>query len=110
MDSGSEPDLIKILPEDNILIDDIRFLKKWASLKPFREFKIAIIRDADRMTEEASNAFLKILEEPPKRVVFILITTKPFVLPLTINSRCQHVPFSKLTKKRSNCFLKKRKL
>jgi len=109
MDKGSEPDLIRILPEENILIDDIRFLKKWVSLKPFRKFKVAIIKDANRMTEEASNAFLKILEEPPKRVVFILTTTRPYALSLTIKSRCQHIPFRKLTKKEIKLFLEKEK-
>jgi len=109
IDKGSEPDLIKILPEGNILIDEIRFLKKWTSLKPYRKFKVAIIKDADRMTEEASNAFLKILEEPPTRVVFILTTTRPHALPLTIRSRCQHVPFRKLTKEEIELFLKKEK-
>ena len=109
IDTGSEPDLIKILPEENILIDDIRFLKKWASLRPFRKFKVAIIKDADKMTDEASNAFLKILEEPPTRVVFILMTTRTYALPLTIRSRCQRIPFRRLTQKEIELFLKREK-
>jgi DNA polymerase-3 subunit delta' len=63
-------------------------------LKPYSsEYKLAIIDNADAMTAEAANAMLKILEEPPKRSVLILISSKPKLLPRTILSRCETVVF-----------------
>ena len=53
--------------------------------------KFGIIKEADRMTEEAQNAFLKTLEEPPANSFFILQTTKPYNLLNTIRSRCQQI-------------------
>lgn len=77
-----------------IYIEDIRSLKSFMSLKPHSsEYKLAMIDGADAMTAEAANAMLKILEEPPKRSILILISSKPKVLPKTILSRCETVVF-----------------
>lgn len=77
-----------------IQIEDVRGLKSFMSLKPHSsQYKLAVINDADVMTIEAANAMLKILEEPPKQAVIILVTSKPKSLPTTILSRCETVVF-----------------
>lgn len=77
-----------------IAIKDIRLLKSFMSLKPnVGPYKVVIIDDAHRMTDEASNALLKTLEEPPPHSVLLLISSQPGELPETILSRCQEVKF-----------------
>ncbi|MEK9157672.1 MAG: hypothetical protein AAB638_00630, partial [Patescibacteria group bacterium] len=77
-----------------IYIEDIRDLKTFLSLRPHTgPYQFVIIDDAHRLTTEASNAFLKILEEPSKQVVCLLITSQPQELLPTISSRCQHISF-----------------
>ncbi|MCL0030881.1 hypothetical protein M1N55_02440 [Dehalococcoidia bacterium] len=74
----------------NISIEHIQDIKKEASLKPFEgEAKVFIIEGAQNMTLEASNALLKILEEPYDQVFFVLTTSSTTHLPETIISRCQ---------------------
>lgn len=81
----------------SIGINDIRSIKKDSSLKSFEgRKKFYVLDEADRMTEEASNTLLKILEEPPPKVFFVLITSHVDLLLPTINSRCQKVKFSVL--------------
>ena len=95
----NNPDLKFISPDTEkddyrIYIEDIRNLKSFMSLKPHTsEYKVAVIDNADTLTTEAANAMLKILEEPPKKSVLILISSKPRVLPKTILSRCETVVF-----------------
>src|SRR3989344_3218725 len=96
----SNPDLKIISPkidegDTKIYIEDIRDLKSFLSVKPFYgPYKIAVIDDADRLTPEASNSLLKILEEPSASSILILITSKPRYLLQTIYSRCQEIKFS----------------
>ena len=73
-----------------ILIDEIRGFEHQVSLTaaPGR-LKVGLIVDADRLNEQAQNAFLKTLEEPPGNVMLILVTTQPRGLLPTIRSRCQ---------------------
>ncbi len=59
-------------------------------------YKVAILTDADRMRREAANAFLKLLEEPGKKTVLVLITDRPDRLLPTIRSRCQSLRFERL--------------
>jgi DNA polymerase-3 subunit delta' len=59
-------------------------------------YKMALITEADRMNEKAANAFLKLLEEPPPRTVFVLTTARPSRLLPTITSRCQRLRFDPL--------------
>ena len=95
----NNPDLKLIRPkteddEYKIYTEDIRDLKSFMSLRPYSsEYKIAVIDNADAFTTEAANAMLKILEEPPKKSVLVLISSKPRVLPKTILSRCETVVF-----------------
>ena len=76
-----------------ILIEDIRGVEPFLALRADEgETKLVIIVEADRMMEEAANAFLKTLEEPPPQTVIILITEQPSRLLTTILSRCVRVP------------------
>ncbi len=76
-----------------ILIEDIRNVEPFLALRADEgETKLVIIQEADRMMEEAANAFLKTLEEPPPQTVIILITEQPSRLLTTILSRCVRVP------------------
>ena len=58
--------------------------------------KVYIIDEAHMLTKEGANAFLKTLEEPPPHAVFILATTEPEKLPVTILSRCQRYAFRRM--------------
>ncbi|MFH1502251.1 MAG: DNA polymerase III subunit delta' [Candidatus Eisenbacteria bacterium] len=60
-------------------------------------WKVFVVADADAMSSEAANALLKTLEEPPKETVLVLTTSRPSALPTTVVSRCQRVPFVRLS-------------
>ncbi len=93
---GSYIDLIEIDAASNRGIDDIRDLKGNARLAPARgKRKIYIIDEVHMLTQEAFNALLKTLEEPPKNTVFILCTTEEHKVPETIKSRCQVYKFKR---------------
>lgn len=80
-----------------ISIDDIRELHQGLSLHPYEGGRKAVVMvQADRMTEEASNAFLKMLEEPSPTTIFVLVSDRPNALLPTIVSRCQKVRFDLL--------------
>lgn len=89
------------LAGDSIKIENIRELEHLLALKPYGSPpKIALIRDAEKLTFEAQGALLKILEEPPGETIFILTTTDETNLLPTIVSRCQMIhlaPESELT-------------
>ena len=77
-----------------IRLDEIHELERKASLRPaMAARKVFIVDDADRMTPEGPQAFLKTLEEPPAHTVMILVLPTPRALPATILSRCQPVRF-----------------
>lgn len=79
-------------------IDLIREIQTEASYKPYEgKMKVFILADADKLTLPAANAMLKILEEPPPHVLFILTTIQPSRLPATVLSRCQQIRFSRLS-------------
>ncbi|MFT5143360.1 MAG: DNA polymerase-3 subunit delta' [Rhodothermales bacterium] len=72
-------------------------LRRTMSFRPVEgRYKIAVLTDADLLRREASNAFLKILEEPTAQTVFILTSSRPDRMLPTILSRCQHVRFDRL--------------
>ncbi|XOU94884.1 MAG: DNA polymerase III subunit delta' [Candidatus Kerfeldbacteria bacterium] len=95
---GIYPDVIVIDKEEdkqNITINQIRKLQQKLSLKSFlTDYKITIIRNSELMTEQASNALLKTLEEPFSKTIFILLTENKSKLPDTISSRCQIINFN----------------
>ncbi|MBN2830843.1 MAG: DNA polymerase III subunit delta' [Candidatus Omnitrophica bacterium] len=79
---------------NGIKIEEVRQLQKEINLKAYEgRFKVFIIDNAHKLTPEASNCLLKVLEEPPKRSLIILITDKPGILFKTILSRCKVIKF-----------------
>ena len=101
IDHLNHPDVRVITPEEgSIKIEQIRDLKREAGYKLFEgKKKIWIIEQADKLTLEAANSLLKVLEEPPPDVVFILISeTQEKLLP-TILSRCEIIRFFPLSSK-----------
>ena len=83
--------------ETKIYIEDIRELKKFLSFKSYNGGqRLIIINNAHSLTNEAANAFLKILEEPPANSTLVLISSVPGLLPATILSRCEEVKFRPL--------------
>ena len=75
-------------------IDEVRALRENARFAPARaRYKIYIIDEVHMLTEHAFNALLKTLEEPPEHVKFIMATTEPHKIPITIHSRCQRFDF-----------------
>ncbi|MGX2982018.1 DNA polymerase III subunit gamma/tau [Helicobacter sp. 23-1045] len=94
---GSHLDIIEMDAASSRGIDDIKSLIEQIAYPPsFGRFKIFIIDEIHMLTKEAFNAFLKTLEEPPSYVKFILATTDPMKLPVTILSRTQHFRFKKI--------------
>ena len=90
-------DVIEIDAASNNGVDEIRDLREKATLVPsICRYKVYIIDEVHMLTTQAFNALLKILEEPPKHVIFILATTEYHKIPLTITSRCQKFQFNKL--------------
>jgi DNA polymerase-3 subunit gamma/tau len=93
---GENLDVIELDAASNRGIDDIRTLRESIKLAPTKaQKKVYIIDEAHMLTVEASNAFLKTLEEPPDHVVFILATTNPEKLIPTIRSRVTNIVFHK---------------
>ncbi len=91
-------DVIEIDGASNRGIEEIRNLKAQVGLASFSlPYKVYIIDEVHMLTDAAFNALLKTLEEPPNRVVFILATTEPDKVPLTIRSRCLRFYFNKLS-------------
>jgi len=100
IETGNHPD-VRILSAEKkktvITIRQVRELHGYVMYPPSEgEAKVIVVRDADRVTEEAANAFLKLLEEPPARTHFILVTARPHRLLPTITSRSVPVRFSPL--------------
>lgn len=95
----SHPDLLFIDGQDSIKIEQVRDLIYKLSLKPYSaNFKIAIIDNAENLTLEASQALLKVMEEPKPNTIIILITANPNRLLKTIASRAQKINFGPLSK------------
>lgn len=94
IDGGSVLDVIEIDAASNNGVDNIRDLREEASFTPVRaKYRVYIIDEVHMLSIGAFNALLKILEEPPSYVVFILATTEIQKLPATILSRCQRFDF-----------------
>ncbi|MBZ1356259.1 MAG: DNA polymerase III subunit gamma/tau [Candidatus Nealsonbacteria bacterium] len=94
---GASMDLLEIDAASHRGIDDIRELKEGIRFAPTRsKKKVYIIDESHQLTKEASNALLKMLEEAPDHVVFILATTEAHKMIPTIISRCQRFDFRKL--------------
>ena len=94
---GSSLDVLEIDAASNRGIDQIRELREMVRYAALGRYKIVILDEAHQLTDEASNALLKTLEEPPEKVIFILATTQPEDLADTIKSRAQLFQFRALT-------------
>ena len=98
--SGNHPDIILVKPSGNIIkISQIRDLCHILAMKPFEaKLRVVIISAAQAMNPSASNALLKVLEEPPDRTILILTTMQTYDLFPTIVSRCQLFRFSPISR------------
>ena len=98
----NHPDVLLVEPHGQwIRIDQIRDLQRELSHRPYEgKRRVCILTGADRMRQEAANALLRILEEPPLHTVLILLAANlDFILP-TITSRCQRITFNPLPSER----------
>lgn len=99
-DDGSLTDIIEIDAASNNGVDDIRDLRDGAIYSPERcRYKIYIIDEVHMLSASAFNALLKIMEEPPPYVKFILATTEIHKVPATVASRCQRYDFRRIKQK-----------
>lgn len=97
INQNSSMDVFEIDAASNRGIDEIRDLRETVKFAPVEgKYKVYIIDEVHMLTQEAFNALLKTLEEPPDHVVFILATTEPHKIPATIHSRCQRYDFRKI--------------
>lgn len=112
IEAGNHPDLLWIEPAEkstSISIESIRFLKKDLALKPWEgRRRVVVLIEAERATEEAQNAFLKMLEETPESTLIILTSVKTEGILPTVLSRCKQVRFEGLASMDIQEFLKKR--
>ncbi|MGD0362481.1 MAG: DNA polymerase III subunit gamma/tau [Bryobacteraceae bacterium] len=92
--AGGSVDVIEIDAASNRGINEMRELRENVRYQPARDkYKVFIIDEAHQITNEAFNALLKTIEEPPAWAVFMLCTTEAHKIPATIASRCQHFSF-----------------
>ncbi len=100
IDSGEILDVVEMDAASNRKIDNIRDIIDEVAFTPAKaKYRVYIIDEVHMLTQEAFNALLKTLEEPPKHVVFILATTEVHKLPATITSRCQRFDFHRIAPK-----------
>ncbi len=98
LNEGRSLDLIEIDAASNRGIDEIRALREKIAFAPAEcRYKVYVIDEAHMLTNEAFNALLKTLEEPPPHAIFVLATTEPHRIPLTILSRCQRFDFRRVS-------------
>lgn len=97
IENGTILDVVEMDGASSNSVNDIKILKDEASFVPsFCKFKIYIIDEAHMLSTSAFNALLKIIEEPPKHVIFILATTEIKKILETIVSRCQRFDFKRI--------------
>ena len=106
------PDLYVLEPlGDQIRIDPIRDLRRDLHMRPFEaDRRVYLVLRAHLMNEDAADALLKDLEEPPPYAVIVLVADELGLLPPTIRSRCQLVPFRRLSQRAIKAFLSSRGL
>lgn len=97
IDNGSMVDVVEIDAASNNGVDNIRDLRDEAHFLPnLAKYRVYIIDEAHMLSIGAVNALLKIMEEPPAHVIFILATTEIHKMPATIQSRCQRFDFKRI--------------
>lgn len=98
LNEGRSLDLIEIDAASNRGIDEIRALREKIAFAPNEcRYKVYVIDEVHMLTNEAFNALLKTLEEPPPHAIFVLATTEPHKIPLTVLSRCQRFDFRRVS-------------
>lgn len=109
IDSGNHPDILIIRPEGQFIkVADIKELQERMRFRPLEGARrVVIIDDAERMNITSANSLLKTLEEPSPTNVFILVSSRPHLLPLTILSRCHRLRFNPVQRDVIAAFLKK---
>ncbi|WP_375327552.1 DNA polymerase III subunit gamma/tau [Candidatus Tisiphia endosymbiont of Nemotelus uliginosus] len=96
--NNNHPDIIEIDAASKTSVDDVRKIIESSEYKPLiAQYTIYIIDEVHMLSKGAFNALLKILEEPPRHIIFIFATTEPQKIPLTIISRCQRYDLRRLT-------------
>ncbi len=97
IENGDMHDVVEMDAASNRGIDDIRDIIDKARFAPAKgKYRVYIVDEVHMLTDQAFNALLKTLEEPPEHVVFILATTEVYKLPATIISRCQRFDFHRI--------------
>ena len=97
IDGGRSLDVVEMDAASHTGVDDVRELREAVMYAPGKDrYKVYIIDEVHMMSRNAFNALLKTLEEPPPRVIFILATTEPHKVPVTIHSRCQRYDFRRI--------------
>jgi len=98
--ADNHPDVEVIVPDGaSLKIEQMRSMQEKVYYQSYEgKYKVFIIRQADQLTEQAANSLLKVLEEPPAQTVFLLLVEDLGKLPITIQSRCQLIPFAYLNK------------
>ena len=101
VEARTHPDLYVLEPlGEMIRIDDVRALRHDLHMRPYEgERRVYLVLDAQRMNEDAADALLKDLEEPPPYATIVLVASELGPLPPTILSRCQLVPFRRLSER-----------
>jgi len=91
---GAAMDIIEMDAASHRGVDDIRDIRENVKFPPMEmRYKVFIIDEAHQLSNDAKDAFLKTLEEPPPHAIFVLATTEPQSIPITIRSRCQQFDF-----------------
>ena len=94
---GRALDLVEIDAASNRGIDEVRDLREKVRFRPNEcRYRVYILDEAHMLTTQAFNALLKTLEEPPDHAIFVLVTTEPQNIPITILSRCQRFDFRRI--------------
>jgi DNA polymerase III subunit delta' len=109
---GAHPDCYVLEPlGDQIRIDPIRDLRRDLHMRPFEaDRRVYLIFGADLLNEDAADALLKDLEEPPAYAVLVLVADEVGPIPETIRSRCQPVPFRRISRRAIKAYLGSRGL
>lgn len=98
LNEGRSLDLIEIDAASNRGIDEIRALRDKIAFSPSEcRYKVYVVDEVHMLTNEAFNALLKTLEEPPPHAIFVLATTEPHKIPATVLSRCQRFDFRRVS-------------
>jgi DNA polymerase-3 subunit delta' len=110
IDSGNHPDVLIIEPEGQFIkVADIKELQERLRFLPLEGARrVVIIDDAERMNVTSANSLLKTLEEPSASNVFVLVSSRPHLLPMTILSRCQRLRFNPVQRDVIADFLEKK--